>query len=49
MADQRRQGKVWSVTRADSQAESELEDLDQFQGQTVEVLAGSKVPCPEGA
>lgn len=27
MADQRRQGKVWSVTRADPQADSQLEAL----------------------
>ena len=40
---------MWSVTRADSQAESELEDLDQFQVLTVEVPAAGRVPCPEGA
>lgn len=39
---------MWSVTRADSQAESELEDLDQFQVLSVEVPVVGRVPCPEG-
>ena len=40
MADQRRQGKVWSVTRADSQADSQLEALVRVQVLTVEIPAG---------
>lgn len=49
IADQRKQGKTWSVIRADSQAESGPQDLDQFQMLTVEVPVGGTVPCPEGA
>ena len=43
MADQRRQGKVWSVTRADSQADSQLEALVRVQVLTVEIPAGISI------
>lgn len=43
MADHRRQGKVWCFTRADSQAESQLEALAQVQVLTVEIPAGISI------
>lgn len=48
ITDQRRQGRVCSIMRADPQAESGLEDLDQFQVLTVEVAFGGQSATSKG-